>query len=171
MRRNIVKVILMILIFNLILAGGWWFFYSQIQKTRRALFLLTADIAAAELKQKNIRALTRLLQDIEQDRKKIENAFVDERSVVEFIKEVERVGDLSGARLTIESVSLLSGPREGGPIFRFTATGRFGSLFTFLHLLENINYQIAFEETRFLRSQNRWTGTFRVRLLSFMFNM
>ena len=169
MRRKIIQIFLIVVVLSLLLAGGWYLVYDRVQKAYRAVLLLREEIAEAELKKKNIRALNTLLQDIDIERQKIENVFVNERSVVRFIEDIETMAELSQVDLTIESASLPISGEDGEPVFRFTTESRFESLFKFLALLEKINYQIKIEETQFRKNENRWTGRFEVRLLSYLF--
>lgn len=170
MPRKILSTFLIFLALNLILAGGWLFLYQQMQKTKGALTSLKEEIAAAELKQKNIKALGKLLDDIDTDRQKITDAFVNERQVVRFIEDLEGLANLNQVNLTIKTASLPTRAEEGGPTFRFSAEGSFGSVFTFFKMLEKINYQITFEEVRFSKeTQKQWIGEFSAQLLSYRF--
>lgn len=168
MPRKILSTFLVLAALNLILAGGWLFLYQQMQKTKGALTSLKEEIAAAELKQKNIKALDKLLDDIDTDRKKITGAFVDERQVIRFIEDLEGLADLNQVNLTIKTASLPTRAEEGGPTFRFSVEGNFGSVFIFFAMLEKINYQITFEEVWFAKeTKKQWIGEFNMKLLSY----
>ena len=140
---------------------------SKNQETVRSL---KTEIAASELKQKNIRELDRILQSVSPDLEKINAIFVSEKEVARFIENLEKIALLSGTDLMIESASLPGKDGIKEPAFELNIAGGFGRNFQYLALLENMNFQIKLEKVRFVKNDKKaWDAEIGFRLLNYKF--
>lgn len=169
MKGRIAKIIIIVLAFEITAAVGWWLVYGRIQKINSGMLFIKKEIADSDLKQKNIRRLDQILQDIDAERKKIKSVFVTEAEVVGFIENLEETARLSGAELEIQSASLPTKAEEGGPVFSLNLSGSFSRVFKFFELLEKMKFQIKLEDVRANKNdkENMWEAQIRFKLLSY----
>ncbi|QQG45989.1 MAG: hypothetical protein HYY55_03360 [Candidatus Niyogibacteria bacterium] len=170
MNKGALKTIIILFLLNALAIFGWWLFYRRLDDAGGRIGVLREEIFAADAKQKNIKLLEETLQSIGDDRSKIEDVFVDEKSVVGFIENLEKVAADAGASLEISSVSLQAKVEDGGPSFNLNLEGSFGRLLKFLTLLENINYQVKIGTARFsVLNSGIWDLQVKLNLLSYKF--
>ena len=108
------------------------------------------------------------MQDIEKDRAKINGAFVDSKTLVLFIEEVEQIAARSAIELTIESVSLPQAS-DGFPVFHLKTDGSFSATHRFLALLEALRYHVSLANVRMAKNdvKKTWTSAIQLDLLSY----
>lgn len=170
MKEKLLKTAVFVLIINFAAAFGWWWTYNQIKKEGGGIEILNKEIADADSKQKNIKNLEQTLKSIGDQRVKINSIFADEKSVVRFIEDLEKLALVSGVALEINSASLPAKTDDGGPSFDLAASGEFGRLFKFLSLVEKMNYQIKMDRAGFdLSGKGPWKTSMRLRMLSYRF--
>lgn len=156
-------------VINALAVVGWRLFYQNISGAKERIGVLRGEATTAEAKQKNIRNLTKTLEDISDKKSEVDSVFVDEKSVVKFIEDLERLAKLSGVSLQILSASLPVNAAEGKPGFNLNLGGQFGGLFKFLALLENMNYQLKVETANFQAlGKKDWGLQVNLRLLSYI---
>lgn len=170
MESKLTKTIVLILVLNLAAAGLWRFVYGRVQKNQEIISELKTEIAASELKQKNIRELDRILQSVSPDLDKINDIFISEKEVVRFIENLEKISLLAGTDLTIKSASLPAKNGTKEPDFELNLAGGFSRNFQYLALLENMNFQIKLEKVRFVKNDKKtWDAEIGFKFLNYKF--
>src|SRR3989344_2064798 len=89
-----------------------------------------------------------------------------------FIANIERVGGEGGVDVRVESANLAPGQKNSWPSFRLETSGKFSSVFRFPLLLENLPYEISFEEINITKSgdlKEPWNAVYAIKLLSYEF--
>jgi hypothetical protein len=158
--------LVLLLILAFLLLGSLNNLASEKEEIRERILALDTDL-------KNLKVLESFLIQTQEERGIIEPAFVRGGDFVPFIEDLERVGAESSVEVRVESAILggsAAAPKE--PSFRLTAEGSFSSLFRYMLLLENLPYEIAFGEVRFVKNLNEsgegiWIGTFIINLKSY----
>jgi len=170
MNSGIVKSLAAALLLNTLAAGAWFLFYGEIEQRRDIVMSLKNDIAAADLKLKNIRSLDQSLAAIAADKTKVEEVFVGADEIVRFIEDAERLAVISGAEMEISSAVLPLKAEERGPLFVLKLAGSFGQIFRLLSLFEKTSYELSLEEVKMTKGeQSGWSGEIELRLLSYKF--
>lgn len=163
---------LSIVVFLAVGGALYWYFGVSLSDIGE----VQGEIETLGLKLKNVKVLENLLNENAGEREIIQNSFLGQRDLVRFIEDLERVGRDSGIDLKVESASLVSRPEELGPSFRLRAQGSFSALFQYLLLLENLPYEISFEEanlsfsgTGSRKGEAPWSGFYVIKLISYEF--
>ncbi|MDP3784869.1 MAG: hypothetical protein Q8R12_02230 [bacterium] len=147
------------------------------------LFALTGELSAIEReiflldsKQRNIKSLKGVLGELGERPRRLNNLFIDEKSLVRFIEDLEALAKESGVELKVASAVLPETLEEAGPTFDFSAAGEFQQLFKYQRLLENIPYQLVFEKietAKFPRGGVKkgpaWSAAYKLKVLSYLF--
>lgn len=163
-----------IVVAGLVIVGVYFLLFGQIQKERDKVLSLRRELAVIEKKQKNIQSLERLLDETEEQKRDVENIFVDDKTVVRFIEELERLAEITGAVLEIKDASLPRTDEDLGPTFSMEIEGSFKNIFRYLELLENVPFQVEFNEIRFVKpggagGAGAWSLAIVLRVLSYEF--
>jgi len=170
MNKKILKTASIILILNLAALAAWWGFYNEIKKRDKRVVILNQEISLADAKRKNIRNLEQTLQSISREKSEIDDAFVDDASVVRFIEDIEKLSVIADSELEINSASLPARSQDGGPEFGLNLKGSFGRLLKFLAMLEKVNYRLEIESARFGGDgKGSWILQIKLRILSYKF--
>ncbi len=168
MNANITKTAIVVVLLNAALMGGWWYTFKWVRDAKTAAVASAEVIATSEAKQNNIRALGAFLQDIESDRAKIEGAFINSKTLVSFIEEIERLATQANVGLVIELVTL---PRssDGFPVFHLKTDGSFNGTYRFLALLEALRYHVSLTNVQMFENsvQKTWSSAIQLELLSY----
>ena len=166
---NLSRGIIGIIVMDLLLAGGGWYVYGSASRAHASAAGLARDIRAAEAKQEATRSIGTAFADIEADRAVIDAAFIDPKTLVRFIENLEGMAARAGVVLSIESASLPQ-TADGYPSFRLTASGSFSGIYRFVALLETMKYFIAFDRVHILKepaAKQPWSAAIQFQLLSF----
>lgn len=157
----------------LFLAGVYYWIFSVVEKSKEEIVSLKTDLAIAEAKQARVKLLEAFIKEIAEDKNSIEDAFVDDRTIIKFIEEMERIAEISKVSLEIESASLPVSGQDLGPRFKLTVEGGFGHLFRYLKLLEDSPFQVLFKEVAFIKpdsaGRGSWTLNAELIVLSYIF--
>ncbi len=148
------------------------FLYKTIEQNRKASVETEAAWEAEANRRDQIQALDRLLSELSGERTMFEAHFIQSSDVVPFLDMVERLAPQVGASA---EVSLVDIPKDNsGLVVEVRATGRFGTMYKFLTLLENSPYELEFMSVDIQKDeggeelQENWSGNFRMKLLSFI---
>lgn len=134
------------------------------------------DILLNDERQKNVKSLEKLLEDIEPQKKRIESVFIGERAVIDFIKALEQMASTTHIGFSLENAALPSLNSDVGPKFELRVNGSFDEVLRFIGLLEAMPYQILIDSVQVRKQsgveQNKGTGTWtaavKITLLSFV---
>jgi len=160
-----------VLILNALIFGAWFLFFSEITAEKNMIQVLREETEKTEKRLKSAQSLNILLQDIKNERVKISHAFLDAKSFVGFIEELELIGRKSGANLTIRSVKLPEPASAEKPRLEFQLEGSFENIFHYLFLFENLSYKIAVEKFNLTEyksdKKTNWRANMEIELLSY----
>jgi hypothetical protein len=134
--------------------------------------LIKGRIIALDLELKNLKVLENFLLDTASQREEIASGFIGEGELINFIEDLEDAGNEWGAQVRVESAAFSDGGEAGSvPSFRLQASGSFQSLFRLMRVLENMPYEIDFQDLSLTKSsgdgKDSWTGVFIIKLLSY----
>lgn len=175
-RKKFTLTVIIVIIINLAASGLWGLFALEIRKERIIVAGLSSQVKNSEKRNTELRYLNIALDEIESDRRKLNEVFTKEFDIITLIKKIEEVASLAGVTLEIKSVDMPAGD-DLYPVFSMKTTGSFSDIFYNLLLLENISYQIAFNnfnvgEAGILKKGDLkidlWEANFEFELLSFI---
>lgn len=150
----------------------WAFLFRSIGGLSEEIGLIKGRIMTLDLELKNLKVLENFLSDTAPQREEISGGFVSENELIDFIEDLEGAGGNVGTEVKVESATF-SGDKEASvPSFRLQASGSFDSLFKLMLVLENLPYEIDFEDLSFTKSSadgktSSWNGVFIIKLLSY----
>lgn len=160
-----------ILLAGMILTGG--FLYRSLGNLVREIREVERRAAILDLDLRNLKVLESFLSGTARERDAIRKGFVGKDNLVLFIEDLEKAGRENGINVSVESASFSVNPNDPGPAFRLDAKGSFSALFRYLLFLENLPYELAFEEIHLNavsgRKADKWDSAFIVHLLSYEF--
>ncbi len=89
--RNKKIIISMSLVFlaNAIAASGWFYLFSSVSEQRREVDGIRRELAAVERDFRGSRSLELLLDDIQDEKKKMDEAFLNKGNLIRFIEQLE----------------------------------------------------------------------------------
>ena len=154
---------------------GFMMYRISSEKTKAAEAL--SKLEAGIKKEYNLRALSAALEKTEEERAKIDSYFVDIKGVAKFLEKLQSFGDASGVSLKLENVDI-----EGKNALKvsFNDNGSFAENYRLLELIENSPYTLEIDSMNInkvmvsvpggasVSLNNLWSGSFSVRLLSFV---
>lgn len=143
MKKN-QHILLLGILFLLLLCsvGGYVYAFSRISKKTSSIESIVTEIENEKKSQQNILGLKRSIVLSEEKNSVLNSYFVNEETVVDFIKSIELLAKESNVSVQISS--LQSGEQTGkqGLYVSLVIKGSFNSVNSFLLLLENMPYQI-----------------------------
>ena len=166
MKKIFFVVIILVLIIGAILVVGFWS-VSSVAAKRDSIIDIRKNIALTETRKTNIRTLEDLLADINPQRQEAEKVFIYKKNLVDFVKELEHIAELTEVRLEIESATF-SSSQKNLPSFQFKIKGDFDSVYRYFKILEVLPYQLSFDSLQMLGSGQEWKGMTRITLLSYI---
>jgi len=159
---------------NAFAIGALLFINMTVKEMNNRVAIAKNEIILEEKKANEARALKESLSNLSIRKEKLDSVFIEQKDVLSFIKEIENLAKESGVDMEFRSVDISKNDSGEKPIFQFKATGPFSGLFYYLVLLENIKYQIVFDNITFQKiggsgnkTDLKWEATFSVRLLSY----
>ncbi len=133
------------------------------------------EISVSESKQRNVKSLKNVLQEVSGRQERINDLFIDEKSLVRFIEDLEALAKESGVELKVDSAVLPQSPEEAGPTFEFTASGEFRNLFKYQRTLETSPYQLIFEKIETAKVSREgvkkgpgWSARYKLKVISYL---
>lgn len=139
-------------VFTLAASGLYAFLFFTVKNKTEATSALSEKIEEISGKESRLVSSVSLLKRENAGIEKISALFFKENEVVNFTKNIEDLGEQSGAALTIESLERGSA-ENGTPFlsFRIKATGEFGDIMRLLVLLENFKGKFEWKTVRLVR--------------------
>ena len=166
-KKFIITIILIILLNGVVLAG-WLYLFSSLKKENNFIKEKRQEILANDKKLENSNSLKILMNEIVDERQKIDSAFLDKESVVNFIEKLELIADRTDASIKIGKINI-DNQERGGLYLQFDLTGNFNQLFHYLVLLENLPYLINIEKMDLKNlAPNRWAADLEISTDSFI---
>lgn len=152
---------------------GAVFLYGALGGIAQEIGEARGRIAALDSELKNLKIFEKFIADTEKDMERIRESFISRDELLRFIDDVENAGRESEVGVRVESANLSTdGINDSGPSFRLEASGNFSSVFKYSLLLENLPYEISFEEMNITKSGDEnepWRAVYVVKLLSYEF--
>lgn len=149
---------------------GVAFLYGALGRLAQEASDIKARIIAFDSQLRNFKVSESFIANTENERKVVEESFVNRDNLVKFIEDIERAGKESGVDVHVQSADLAAGPKDSGPSFRLEASGNFSSVFKYSFLLENLPYEISFTEINITKSgdvKEPWNALYVIKLLSY----
>lgn len=159
-----------LIILPLALAG---LVFQKLSALEGELSAVEKEIVLLDSKQRNIKSLKGALSGLGERSQRLDNLFIDEKSLVRFIEDLEALAKESGVELKVNSAVLPQVPEELGPTFEFSAAGEFKNLFKYQRLLEDAPYQLVFEKietTKVLgvKKGSAWSVNYKLKVISYL---
>ncbi|NOY35480.1 MAG: hypothetical protein GXP44_00960 [bacterium] len=163
---------------NILVFSGWFYLFSVIGAQKEKIAEARLNLALVEKKAADSKSLKSLMEDIAEKRGKIDDVFLNNETIIKFIKALENLSGQTGVFLKLNSINV---GKDGGSgaNFRFNVSGDFGGIFKYLELVENLPYKVSVkksyiqlnEETSADSEQKnkaRWSADFEIILNSFI---
>ena len=161
-KKFIATTILIVLLNGAVLAG-WLYFFSNLKKQDNLIKEERQKLLASDKKLENSDSLKVLMNEIIDEKQKIDSAFLNEGSIVNFVEKLESIAGKTGAAIKIGNIN-----EENGLSLQFNITGNFNQLFHYLILLEKLPYLINIERMDFKKlAPNEWGANFEILVNSF----
>jgi len=171
MNRNKKTLIILIavLVLNIALAGAYFFAFNIVKSQSEKAAGSTLALRAYQASGDRVATMEQIIEDVKNDELKLDNYFVTEDSLVDFIEAIESAGNTANIALT------LSGLRRDGEnelLFSVNAGGSFENLMHFMALMEYMPFVIDTERASLTRGSididsvqvGEWNGTFAFQL-------
>ncbi|OGF80489.1 hypothetical protein A2W48_00930 [Candidatus Giovannonibacteria bacterium RIFCSPHIGHO2_12_44_12] len=151
---------------------GATFLYRALEKLAEESGEAKDRLLTFDSQLKDFKIFESFIANTENERKLVEESFVGREGLIKFIENIERVGGEGGVDVRVESANLAPGQKNSWPSFRLETSGKFSSVFRFPLLLENLPYEISFEEINITKSgdlKEPWNAVYAIKLLSYEF--
>lgn len=136
---------------NILAVAGWWLFFKEIKQEEEKIAATRFESEKINIKIDGVKNLDNLLKDAEKERNLINRTFIEEKYLVVFIEELEKIALMSKVELTVTGASLPQKDGRAGPVFRISLQGEFEGIYRFANLLANAPYQVFLEKISFRR--------------------
>ena len=152
------------------LVYGSIFYFIGVKE--ESITVLLTSLRAETKKALEIKNLTGVVQETEDERKKIDSYFLRAKDIVSFIESIESLGKNAGVAVAFESVNVLEGDQNAYLAVDLKTEGGLSGTVHFLSLLELLPYSVSFERV-FIEQKSKsettvvWAGSFLVRIISF----
>ncbi len=163
------------LFFNIAAILSWMFILNKIAAEKNNILSVRYQLDEVRLKVNNVKNLEDLLRGIESDRISINNSFIDEKDLVQFIKESERIADLSEVSLEVSKANVPRDQKDLGPGFGLVVHGSFDGVRRFISLIGSVPRQVLFEivtiqkSVRLIDKSQPWEAYLDIKVLSYKF--
>lgn len=153
------------------LVGAYVFLYLEINKVSSEHMALVEEADLLETQNARTNNIRSLIRANGQLRDELDELFVTENDVVDFLDDIENLGLLSGASLSVESVNrgkVLDKDKIAEElILAIKAEGDLQELFHLLALFEHFPKALSVESVRFTQHATEffWSGSFRLNLV------
>lgn len=157
--------LVVLVILNLLVVGFYLFFLNSIKGRMLETALLREELNLEVLKEDRLKSTKGLALETESQRESLDRYLIGKDSIVDFIKEVEGLGALSGVDLEVNSVGV-----EGFEIVDGTENktiellnldlsteGSWRETFYLVSLLESLPYKVSFNRL-FLNKDSGFEG-------------
>jgi len=159
----------LILLINGIAALGWFYLYLSISRHVREINEIRGKLAVTERDYSNGRSLKMFLDNFQDERRKIDEIFLNKETLIKFIEKLEEMSEKTGASLKFSSIRVdgESGAKKGLRL-QFRLTGKFSEIYRYLSLLENLPHQIVFEKSYIQSGKEGWVADLEIILLTYI---
>jgi len=165
-KKFIITIVLVVLLNGAVLAG-WIYLFSNFKKQNNFIKEERQKILVSDKKLENSNSLKALMNEIVDEKQKIDSVFLDKESIINFIENLESIAGKTGASIKIGNINIDNQDKKGLS-FQFNLTGNFNQLFHYLILLENLPYLINIERMDFKKlAPNEWGANFEILVNSF----
>jgi len=146
----------------------WFYLYSSVEKQQADINEIAYSLAFSGANAKNLKLLKNQMDETMREREKLESAFLEKKDVVPFIEYLEKTGKDVGVPVDFSSVKIDETGKEK-PHLQFSLKGKFENIFRFIVLLENVRYQIAFDNMGISKSGENggWEANISAELASY----
>ncbi|MCX6731873.1 MAG: hypothetical protein NTX55_02715 [Candidatus Parcubacteria bacterium] len=166
--KKFITTIVLIVLLNGAVLAGWLYFFSNLKQQNNFIKEERQKILVSDKKLENSGSLKILMNEITGEKQKIDSAFLDKETIVNFIEKLESIAGKTGAAIKIGNINM-DNQNEKGLSLQFNITGNFNQLFHYLILLENLPYSINIEKMDFKKlAPNNWEADFEIIVNSFM---
>ena len=165
-KKFIITIVLMVLLTGAVLAG-WIYLFANFKKQNNFIKEERQKILVSDKKLENSNSLKALMNEIVDEKQKIDSVSLDKESIINFIENLESIAGKTGASIKIGNINI-DNQEKKGLSFQFNLTGNFNQLFHYLILLENLPYLINIERMDFKKlAPNEWGANFEILVNSF----
>jgi len=166
-KKFIITIVLIVLLNGAVLAG-WLYLFSNLKKENNFIKEEQQKILVNDKKLENSGSLKVLMNEIINEKQKIDSAFLNEGSIVNFVEKLESIAGKTGAAIKIGNINIDNQDKKGLSL-QFNITGNFNQLFQYLILLENLPYLINIEKMELRKlAPNDWEADFEIIVSSFI---
>lgn len=175
-KSTYLKIGILIIIANILIIYGWWWFFNKINKEKESILNIRTAFKGAETKINNLKHLENILDSVEEDSRLIANSFIDEKNLVLFIQELERVADTANVELEVVGASVPTSIEELGPKFIINVSGDFDDVYRYIALLQKVPNQILFDKLYIYQTKSQdaneefWRAQIELKILSYTFS-
>lgn len=166
--KKFITTIILVVLLNGVVLAGWLYLFSSLKKQNNFIKEKQQKILVSDKKLENSNSLKVLMNEIVDEKQKIDSAFLDKESIINFIENLESISGKTGASIKIGNINI-DNQEEKGLSLQFNLTGNFNQLFHYLILLEELPYLINIERMDFKKLvPNEWKADFEILVNSFM---
>ncbi|PIR58042.1 MAG: hypothetical protein COU71_00635 [Parcubacteria group bacterium CG10_big_fil_rev_8_21_14_0_10_38_31] len=174
--KKIILTIGLVIAINAFAVVSLWFINMKIKEINDRVLSSRSEMYSKEKDTKEAKILKDNLLSLSPRVDKINAVFIGQKDVLSFIEEIETLAKESGVEMEFRSVDISKSDSGEKPIFQFKAIGSFADIFQYLVLLENIKYQVIFDNISFQEKRVSgidddtnviWDANFSLRLLSY----
>ena len=178
------KIIIFLLTLDLIVFGSCFYLFMSINNMDKEVSLRLNQIESEVKKDESLRSIKNLMNDTKEERERINRLFIQPNGTVDFIETVELLGRTSGVKIEVESVGVSALKNKTASstteLFNlsFKTEGSWKDTMHLLSLLDNMSYQISFENVNLSKisgksdleenkkeNESYWNGNFNFTVL------
>jgi len=139
------QLLIIMLVINAALIGAYGFLFYSIKTKSEEASTLSHDLNAQRANEEDLALLRHAVNDMEDDRVKLESYFVKSSTINTFFESIESLGEESGTDMR------LSGLVERGNVLGIdvSARGKFEDIYYLVKLIEYLPYRIEFKKAYF----------------------
>lgn len=145
--RNTKQALILTIILTIVAIVFYVWIFNNIKNTNKAISTISNEMNLATKKEMTLRSTKSLVKDTEANRAKIENYFVADDTIVNFIETVESMSDYTGAEVKVLSVNVSDNQimkNDVSEVLRLNleTKGTWNKVFHFLSLMEKMPFSI-----------------------------
>jgi hypothetical protein len=165
--KKFITTIILVVLLNGTALTGWLYLFSNFKKQNNFIKEEQQKILVNDKKLENSNSLKALMNEITDEKQKIDSAFLDKESIINFIENLESIAGKTGASIKIGNINI-DNQEKKSLSFQFNLTGNFNQLFHYLILMEKLPYLINIERMDFKKlAPNEWGANFEILVNSF----
>lgn len=157
------------IILNMALAGAYVYAFNAVKVKNEQASLVSAELNEYLSKEGTINLLKKTVKDTDGDRKKMEGYFVGRDDIPKFTKDIEALGEMSGAELTITDLRT----QENVLSFDISSRGSFPDIMHLISLFEFLPFKVEVTKAYINRVEKdkgawEWEGKFTIELTGYI---